>query len=149
MPPVIIASVIAAAAATAKLGADAAGVGQPSTSAQTKAIEDQTKANQQAQLDAKQQAFKTFAPDAQGQTGGALTDKSFSQLVAEMAGNPGDLQLAQNTIFGPGGGSGGPGGGSGPGGSPETSPTSPSMEGAGGGGRPNSLGAGFDFSQYV
>ena len=100
----LIPALVSAGTAATEIGLQASGAFQPSTSAQTKALEQQT-ADQQKQLqDAKMQAFRKFAPDAQGQTGGALTDKSFSQMVAELAGEPGDLNLAQKTLFGGEGG---------------------------------------------
>lgn len=103
----LLPALITAGTTATEIGLQASGAFQPSTSAQTKALEEQT-ANQQKQLqDAKMQAFRKFAPDVQGQTGGALTDKSFSQMVAELAGEPGDLNLAQKTLFGDQSGEGG------------------------------------------
>lgn len=100
----VLAALITAGVSGTEIGLQASGAFQPSTSAQTKAIEDQAKSQQLALQQQKQQAFRQFAPDAQAQTGGALADRSFAQMVAEMSGNPGDLNLAQNTLFGDQGG---------------------------------------------
>jgi hypothetical protein len=102
--PGLLGALISSGVAATGIGLQAAGTFQPSTSAQTKAMEQQTQQQQQALQQQKEQAFKGFEGDAQANTGGALTDKSFSQLVAELSGNPGDLQLAQDTLFGSGGG---------------------------------------------
>jgi hypothetical protein len=102
--PGLLPALITGGVSATGLGLQAAGTFQPSTSGQTKALEQQNQQQQQALQQQQQQAFKSFAPDAQASTGGALTDKSFSQLVAELAGNPGNLQLAQDTLFGSGGG---------------------------------------------
>ena len=71
----------------------------------------QNQANQKTQQQQEQEAFKRFAPDAQAQTGGALSDNSLSAMIAELSGAPADTNLAQQTIFGnaPGLSSGGTG----------------------------------------
>jgi type II secretory pathway pseudopilin PulG len=104
----VIAALITAGVSGTEIGLQASGAFQPSTSGQTKALEQQNQQQQLALQQQKQQAFRGAAGDAQAATGGALTDKSFSQLVAELSGNPGDLQLAQDTLFGSGGGGTGP-----------------------------------------
>lgn len=43
------------------------------------------------------------APTAQAQTGGSLAPPAFSELVANLTGNPGDTQGVQNVLFGQGG----------------------------------------------
>lgn len=81
-------------------GLELSGAFQPSTGGQEKALEAEN-AKQAAALKAQEeQAFRRFAPDVQAQTGGSLSDASFAQTVAELAGQPGDLGLAQQTIFG-------------------------------------------------
>lgn len=67
--------------------------------------------NQQAQQKQEQQLFRHFAPDAQAQTGGSLSDNSLSAMIAELSGAPADTNLARQTIFGnaPGLSSGGTG----------------------------------------
>ena len=62
------------------------------------------KQQQQEQL-SKQQAFRAASPDAQSAVGGALTPESFASMVAQLTGNPGDVGLAQKTLF-TGGGTG-------------------------------------------
>ena len=79
------------------MGLQASGAFQPSTTAATDKAQQTALAQQKAQ---EAQAFKQFAPDAQAQTGGALADPAFAALVASMTGNPGDIGLAQQTIFG-------------------------------------------------
>ena len=66
----------------------------------TAALLAQQEANQKAQQTAQQEAFKSAAPAAQAQTGGALSDTSLSALIAELSGNPGSIGSAQQTIFG-------------------------------------------------
>jgi hypothetical protein len=104
--PGVLPALISSGVAATGIGLQAAGTFQPSTSGQTKALEQQQQQQQQAAQQQKEQAFKNFAPTAQADTGGSLDSRSFSQLVAEMTGNPGDLQLAQETLFGSGGGGG-------------------------------------------
>lgn len=110
------------ATAGTEIGLQASGALQPSTSGQLKEQQRLAAEQQQKQQQTMEQSlFKHFAPDAQGQTGGALGDQSLSAMIAELAGAPGDINLAQSTIFGqnpqnpPGGateptpGAGGPG----------------------------------------
>lgn len=51
-----------------------------------------------AERDQKLQMLRRAAPDAQAQTGGSLTDAGFSQLVANIAGLPGDINLAEQLL---------------------------------------------------
>lgn len=97
MPPAVIAAIIGAGVTATDIGLQASGAFQPSTSGQVAAQEQSQEAQQKA---AEQQAFKHFAPDVQSQTGGSLSDTSFASLVAELAGQPGDIGLSQQTIFG-------------------------------------------------
>lgn len=100
----IIAALIGAGTTGITTGLEAAGTFTPSSnSAQLKEqqTQDQINATKQQALQ-KQEIFKRFAPDVQSATGGALADKSFSQMVAELSGSPGDIGLAQQTIFGSG-----------------------------------------------
>ena len=62
----------------------------------------QQEQQQKQQQQQEQQLFKHFAPDAQSQTGGALGDASLSSMIAELSGSPGDMNLAQQTVFGTG-----------------------------------------------
>jgi hypothetical protein len=103
MPPAIIAALIGAAVTGTTTGLEASGAigggGGPSLS-QAEQQQQQQQVQNNKQLTAQeQQAFKQFAPDAQAATGGSLSDQSFSALVSELAGQPGDIQLAQQTIF--------------------------------------------------
>lgn len=103
MPQALVAllpALITAGTAGTEIGLQASGAFQPSTSGQTAALEKQTQDQQAAMKAQEAQAFKHFAPDVQSQTGGALSDASFAQTVAELAGQPGDIGLAQQTIFG-------------------------------------------------
>jgi hypothetical protein len=106
MPPAIIAAVIGAAATATDIGLQASGALAPSTSGQEKALMASEQKQQEALKQQEAQAFKRFAPDVQSATGGALTDRSFAQMVAELAGQPGDIGLAQQTVFGTQTGSG-------------------------------------------
>lgn len=73
-----------------------------------KAIQAQQQADaakaKEAENQQKLQLLRRSAPDAQAQTGGALTDQGFASLVANIAGLPGDLNLAQELLK-PGAGS--------------------------------------------
>lgn len=100
MPQGLIAllpALIGAGTAGTEIGLQASGAFQPSTTAATNALEQKDQAALKAQ---EAEAFKRFAPDVQAQTGGSLSDASFAQTVAELAGQPGDIGLAQQTIFG-------------------------------------------------
>jgi hypothetical protein len=102
--PAIIAALIGAGVTGTTTGLEASGVigggGGPSKADLEKQQLTQEQQQQKQQQEALQQAFKHFAPDAQAATGGALSDKSFSELVAELSGQPGDIGTAQQTIFG-------------------------------------------------
>lgn len=99
MPQVValLPALITAGTAGTEIGLQASGAFQPSTTAANNALEQKNEAALKAE---QEQAFKRFAPDVQSQTGGALSDASFAQTVAELAGQPGDIGLAQQTIFG-------------------------------------------------
>ena len=97
MPPAIIAALIGAGVTGTEMGLQASGAFQPSTTAATDKAQQTALAQQKAQ---EAQAFKQFAPDVQSTTGGALSNPAFAQMVAELAGQPGDIGLAQQTIFG-------------------------------------------------
>lgn len=103
MPPAIIAALIGAGVTGVTTGLEASGTFQPSTTAATNAQEDQLKQQQDAarkqQEQTLQAAFKRFAPDAQAQTGGSLSDASFASLVSELSGAPANTELAQQTLF--------------------------------------------------
>lgn len=97
----IIAALISAAATATTTGLEAAGTFRPSTTAATeKAKMEALQAQQKQQQTMEQGLFKHFAPDAQAQTGGALGDQSLSAMIAELSGTPGDINLAQSTVFG-------------------------------------------------
>jgi hypothetical protein len=97
----LLPALIGAGVAGTTTGLQAAGTFSPST---TKATEQQQllqqEQQQKTQQQQEQQLFKHFAPDAQGQTGGALGDASLSSMIAELSGSPGDINLAQQTVFG-------------------------------------------------
>jgi hypothetical protein len=67
---------------------------------------DAEKKNAEELRRAKDQMLRRAMPDAQSQTGGALTDSSFAAMVAELAGLPGDIGMAQKLLGIPGTGSG-------------------------------------------
>ena len=109
MPEALIAALpwlIPAATTGTTIGLQASGALQPSTSGAVKQQEQlqlqQQEQQQKQQQQQEQQLFKHFAPDAQGQTGGALSDASLSSMIAELSGSPGDMNLAQKTVFGTG-----------------------------------------------
>lgn len=98
----IVAALIGAGVSGTTLGLEASGALTPGSSGPS-AQEQQLTADQKAQKaqeDQLKQIFKHFAPDAQANTGGALSDNSFAQLVAELSGQPGGMELAKQTIFG-------------------------------------------------
>jgi len=100
VPLATIATLASAGVAGTELGLNLSGAGQPSQGDAMKQLQTQNQQQQQELAQQKEQAFKHFAPDAQAATGGALSDQSFSALVAELSGQPGDVNLAQQTIFG-------------------------------------------------
>ena len=69
----------------------------PSAQQEQTLMNQQNQASQQKQ---EQEAFRQFAPNAQSQTGGSLSDTSLSSMIAELSGSPADTNLAQQTIFG-------------------------------------------------
>jgi hypothetical protein len=99
----LLSIIIPAATTGTSIGLQASGALSPSgpslSQSEQLAKQQEVAANKQAQLQS-QEAFKAFAPDAQAQTGGALSDASFANLVAELSGQPGNMELAQQTIFG-------------------------------------------------
>lgn len=101
IPVPIIAALIGAGVSGTEIGLQASGAFQPSTSGATQA-DQAALAKQQADAKAAQekQLFAHAAPDVQARTGGSLADPSFAAMVAEMAGAPADVNLAQQTIFG-------------------------------------------------
>ena|SRR5215469_14672044 len=96
-------------------GAIGGGSSGPSAEQLQQQQQQQEAAAKKAQAEQEAAAFRRFAPDAQSQTGGALSDPSFASMVAELSGAPGDIGLAQQTLFG--GGTNTPGLSSGGGGS--------------------------------
>ena len=107
MPPAIVAALIGAAVTGTTTGLEASGAigggsSGPSAADLQKQQEQQAEAQKKAEADQKAALFRRFAPDAQSQTGGALSDPSFASMVAELSGAPGDIGLAQQTLFGGG-----------------------------------------------
>lgn len=102
MPPVLaVAPLLALAAGGITTGLEVSGaIGGGGGGNQTAALQQQNEQQQAALKAQEEQAFKHFAPDVQSATGGSLSDASFAQTVAELAGNPSDIGLAQQTIFG-------------------------------------------------
>jgi len=97
----IIAALIGLAGSGVTTGLEASGAigGSSGPSAQ----QEQTllnQQNQQSQQNQEKAAFRQFAPNAQAQTGGSLSDQSLSSMIAELSGSPADTNLAQQTIFG-------------------------------------------------
>lgn len=77
---------------------------------QADAQSDALKAQQQATLaeqrqsavneaNARRQALIKAAPGLQESVGGSLTPDSFSSIIAQLTGNPGNVGLAQSTLF--------------------------------------------------
>jgi hypothetical protein len=109
MPPILgiaglLPALIGAGVTGVTTGLEASGAigggGGPSQATQQQEQLTQQEAAQKQQQQQLQQTFKSFAPDAQAQTGGSLSDSSFASLVAELAGQPGNIGTAQQTIFG-------------------------------------------------
>jgi len=105
MPEGLIAllpALIPAATAGTEVGLQLSGALTPSTSSgpTQQQLQQQQQQQQQALTTQEQAAFKHAAPDAQSQTGGALSDPSFAAMVAELSGSPADVGLAQQTLFG-------------------------------------------------
>lgn len=100
----IVAALIGAGVTGVTTGLEASGAigggGGPSQSQLQQQQLQQQQQQQKQQQTQEQAAFKQFAPDAQAQTGGALSDRAFSALVAELSGAPADINLAQQTVFG-------------------------------------------------
>ena len=95
---------VPAAIAGTETGLQLSGAFQPDTSGQMRAMEQQQEAAAKSQAEQRAQAFRHFAPDVQASTGGALTDRSFASMVAELSGYGGDIGQAQHAIFGESGG---------------------------------------------
>lgn len=97
----VLPALIGAGTAATGIGLQASGALSPSTSGQVKQQELLNQEEQQKQQQTSEQAlFKRFAPDAQANTGGSLSDTSLAALITELSGNPGDIGLAQQTVFG-------------------------------------------------
>lgn len=96
----IIAALIGAGTAGTEMGLQATGALTPSTSSSTTSAADAAKAAEAQQKASEAQAFKHFAPDAQVASGGFIDPASLAALDATYAGSPGDITLAQQTIFG-------------------------------------------------
>jgi hypothetical protein len=69
--------------------------GADPAAAQAQALKDK-QAQQQQEL----QMLRRAAPNAQAATGGSLTDAGFASLVANLAGLPGDVNLAETLLKG-------------------------------------------------
>lgn len=107
----LLPALIGAAVAGTTTGLELSGVGKPNEEAikrdQAKQLEAANlKSRQDAEL-SQQQALRRAAPDIQSQTGGNLGTPAFAAQVASATGNPGDVALAQRTLF-QGGGEGAP-----------------------------------------
>lgn len=92
----LLPALITAGTAGTEIGLQASGAFQPSTTASTQA------ATQAAEAAAKQregQSMRAVAGNAQEAAPG-LSDASMAQLIATMVGSPGDIGLAQQTVFG-------------------------------------------------
>ncbi len=109
MPPLLaitglLPALIGGGVAGVTTGLEASGAigggGGPSQSTQQQELLQQQEAAQKQQQQQLQQAFKNFAPNAQEQTGGSLSDASFANLVTELSGQPGNIGTAQEAIFG-------------------------------------------------
>lgn len=102
IPVPIIAALIGAGVTGTTTGLEASGAIGGGSSGPSAADQQrlQQEAAQKQQQTALQEAFKSFAPAAQAQTGGALSDTSLSSLINELSGNQGTIGGAQQTIFG-------------------------------------------------
>lgn len=97
----LLPSLITAGVTGTSIGLQASGALSPSTTGAANAQEiAANQAQQKQQQTAEQEAFKSFAPAAQAQTGGALADPSLSAMIAQLSGSPADVNLAQQTLFG-------------------------------------------------
>lgn len=96
--PAIIASLIAAATTvgTTVYGSVKSGEAEDAAKKQAAELSNEQKAqaekDAQAQQAQKQQLLRRAAPDAQTQTGGALTGNPLDALIAQIAGQPGSAQ---------------------------------------------------------
>ena len=113
MPQGLIAllpALITGAVGGTSIGLQASGALTPSASGaaqqQEQQLQLQQEQQQKQQQQQEQQLFKNFAPNAQAQTGGSLGDASLASMIAELSGAPGDINLAQQTVFGTGPGAG-------------------------------------------
>lgn len=92
----LLPALITAGTAGTEIGLQASGALTPSTSGSTAAA---TAAAQEQQKQQEAQQMRAVAGSAQEQAPG-LSDASMSQLIATLAGSPGDIGLAQQTVFG-------------------------------------------------
>lgn len=79
------------------------GSGSSSSSTQaaaTAAADQQALKDKQTSADATKQLAFQAAPDAQSQTGGALTDAGFSAMVSNLINQPGSADAIKNALFG-------------------------------------------------
>lgn len=97
MAPLIplIPALITAGVGGTEMGLQMSGALSPSSSPSTAAATDAAAAQKQQEA----QNMRAVAGNAQQQAPG-LSDASMSQLIAALAGSPGDIGLAQQTVFG-------------------------------------------------
>ncbi|HEV2521034.1 MAG TPA: hypothetical protein VGT24_01525 [Candidatus Acidoferrales bacterium] len=100
MPPAIIAAVIGAAASTAELGAQLAGVGQPSTGISPTQKLKTALANKNTQA----ATLANDIPNIEGQTGGSVSPQYAAKVAEAGTGTGGASGSAENAgiaeIFG-------------------------------------------------
>lgn len=95
--PLIAAGITAGSSIyAAKTGADAS---SDATHAQQQMQLAASRQAQQAETNARRQAMLKAAPGLQENVGGSLTPDSFSSLIAQLTGSPGNMGLAQSTLF--------------------------------------------------
>ena len=98
----LLSIIIPAAVGTAGLGAQLAGVGQPSQGAALKQEQElqreQAAAQQKQQEQSLKQAELKASPDAQEATSGFLSPASFANFVNQLTGNQGTIGSAANTL---------------------------------------------------
>lgn len=92
----LLPALITAGTAGTEIGLQASGAFSPSTSGATA---EATKAAEAAAKEREAQNMRAVAGNAQQQAPG-LGDASMAQLIASLAGSPGDIGLAQQTVFG-------------------------------------------------
>lgn len=102
MPAAVLIPLIAAgitAGAGIYEAKSAAGSQSDALKAQQQATLTQQRQDAVSEANTRRQALLKAAPGLQENVGGSLTPDSFSSIISQLTGNPGNVGLAQSTLF--------------------------------------------------